>query len=149
MADSLYNDQILALAGGLKKNDRLTDPDGTASVTSALCGSRVKVDVRLQDGRIQDYGHEVRACALGQSSAALMKSIAVGRTLDEVREGGAALRAMLKEGAEPPGGVWGAYEVLKPARDHRSRHASVLLPFDALEKAILSADEDSQEAGAV
>lgn len=139
MADSLYSDDILALAAGLEKNDRLENPDATATVTSPLCGSRVKVDVSVEDGVVTGYGQEVRACALGQSSAALMKQAAIGRTLDEVREGGRQLRAMLKEQGDPPTGVWAGYAALQPARDHRSRHASILLPFDALEKAMASA----------
>ena len=136
MVDALYNDRILDLAAGLVKQDRLQDPDASVTVTSALCGSRVKVDLKLKDGVITDYGQEVRACALGQSSAALMKQIVVGQTADQVARAAREMRAMLKEDGNPPSGPWSVYEVLIPARDHRSRHASILLPFDGVEKAI-------------
>lgn len=136
MVDALYNDRILDLAAGLVKQDRLQDPDASVTVTSALCGSRVKVDLKLKDGVITDYGQEVRACALGQSSAALMKQIVVGQTPDQVARAAREMRAMLKEDGNPPSGPWSVYEVLIPARDHRSRHASILLPFDGVEKAI-------------
>jgi NifU-like protein involved in Fe-S cluster formation len=136
MVDALYNDRILDLAAGLVKQDRLQDPDASVTVTSALCGSRVKVDLKLKDGVITDYGQEVRACALGQSSAALMKQIVVGQTPDQVVRAAREMRAMLKEDGNPPSGPWSVYEVLIPARDHRSRHASILLPFDGVEKAI-------------
>ena len=136
MADALYNEKILELAGSLNRNDRLPHPDATVTVTSALCGSRVKVDLTMRDGVVTGYGQEVRACALGQSSAALMKSIVVGQSPAEIHEAAVQMRAMLKNGAQPPSGAWAAYAVLEPARDHRSRHASVLLPFDGVEKAI-------------
>lgn len=136
MADALYNDRILELAGGLAKQDRLNDPDATVTVTSALCGSRVKVDLKMKDGVVTGYGQDVRACALGQSSAALMKQVVVGQTPDQIAQAASQMRAMLKEDGDPPSGPWSVYEVLIPARDHRSRHASILLPFDGVEKAI-------------
>lgn len=136
MVDELYNDRILDLAASLVKQDRLEDPDASVTVTSALCGSRVKVDLKLKDGVITDFGQEVRACALGQSSAALMKQIVVGQTPDQVARAAREMRAMLKDEGDPPSGLWAVYEVLIPARDHRSRHASILLPFDGVEKAI-------------
>lgn len=136
MADALYNDRILDLAGSLKKQDRLDDPDASVTVTSALCGSRVKVDLKMKDGVVSDYGQEVRACALGQSAAALMKQVVVGQTPEQIAKAAREMRAMLKENGNPPSGPWSVYEVLIPARDHRSRHASILLPFDGVEKAI-------------
>ena len=148
MVDALYNDRILDLAAGLVKQDRLQDPDASVTVTSALCGSRVKVDLKLKDGVITDYGQEVRACALGQSSAALMKQIVVGQTADQVARAAREMRAMLKEDGNPPSGPWSVYEVLIPARDHRSRHASILLPFDGVEKAIAEVRKsDAAKAG--
>lgn len=136
MSDALYNDRILALAGGLKRVDRLDDPQASVTVSSPMCGSRIKVDLVMDGDRIAAYGQEVRACALGQSSAALMSRLAVGKTAEGVRRAAAEMRAMLKEGGPPPTGDWAEYAVLEPARDHRSRHASIMLPFDAVLKAI-------------
>ena len=65
-----------------------------------------------------------------------MKQIIVGQTPDQVARAAREMRAMLKEEGDPPSGPWSVYEVLIPARDHRSRHASILLPFDGVEKAI-------------
>ena len=139
---SLYNERILALAAGLASDDRLSEPDATAQVDSPLCGSRIRVDVRLDaEGRVSEYGQQVRACALGQSSAALMKDIAPGKSADELQEAANAVEAMLKRDAMPPEGAWKAYSVLEPARAHKSRHASILLPFKAVLKAIGSAKE--------
>lgn len=151
MSDNLYNEQILELAAGLVKADRLEKPDVSASVTSPLCGSRMKVDLTLSDHEgepvIMGYGHDVRACALGQASAALMRDLVRGKTLTEVAVAGAQIRAMLKEGRPAPEGAWNGYAILQPARDHRSRHAAILLPFDAIKKAgearSSSADDES------
>jgi NifU-like protein involved in Fe-S cluster formation len=90
----------------------------------------------MHDGRIADLGMEVKACALGQASASLLGRVAVGLTRDEVAAGREALRAMLKDGAEPPAPPFDGLEVLRPARDYRNRHASILLAWDAVLGAI-------------
>ena len=135
--EALYNEAILALAAGLKEDDLLDRPDATARVDSPLCGSRIRVDITLDaDGRIAEYGQQVRACALGRSSAAIMKAHAVGRSRAELVEIHDRVEAMLKRGGDPPGGDWADLAVLRPAKAHKSRHASILLPFKAVVKAI-------------
>ena len=58
------------------------------------------------------------------------------RSAGELKSVAAAVRAMLKAGGPPPGGKWQDVEVLEPIRDYKARHASTLLVFDAVEKAI-------------
>lgn len=135
--EALYNDRILTLAGGLAKDDRLTDPDASVQMDSPLCGSRIRVDVKLAaDGRIAAYGQQVRACALGQSAAAIMKAHAAGKTVGDLMAIRDAVEAMLKRGGPAPTGEWADLAVLEPARNHKSRHASILLPFKAAVRAM-------------
>jgi len=145
MTDALYNEKILALAASLKKSDRLASPDVSVTVSSALCGSRVKVDLCVENGIVSDYGQEVRACALGQSSAALMKKIVIGQSTEAVRKAANQMQSMLAGSSVPPDGDWADYEALLPAKDHRSRHASVLLPFDGVLKAIAVLESRNDE----
>lgn len=135
--EALYNEKILALAAGLAKDDRLATPDATVQMDSPLCGSRIRVDIALNgDGTIAEYGQQVRACALGQSAAAIMKAHAVGKSRDELIRVRDQVETMLKRGGPVPDGDWTDLSVLEPARDHKSRHASILLPFKAVVKAI-------------
>ncbi|HCX66126.1 MAG TPA: iron-sulfur cluster assembly scaffold protein, partial [Rhodobiaceae bacterium] len=99
-----------------------------------------------------DYGADVKACALGQASSSIMARHVIGASAQELHEVGAAMRAMLKEGAEPPrdlhGGKWADLEVLEPVRDYKARHASTLLVFDAVEEAVDAAlDKARQGSG--
>lgn len=140
MSEALYNEKILAMARGLNPDDRLDAPAASVQLTSPLCGSRIRVDLALTDGKVTAYGQEVRACALGQSAAAIMKRHAVGRSRAELVAVRDRMEAMLKRGGDPPGGEWAELEVLLPARDHKSRHASIMLPFKAAVKAFDAAD---------
>lgn len=138
--EALYNARILSLAGGLNKEDRLAHPDASVQMDSPLCGSRIRVDVTVDsNGLVQAYGQQVRACALGQSSAAIMKAHAVGKNLSELTQIRDALEDMLKRNGPVPQGEWADLAVLEPARGHKSRHASILLPFKAVVKAVQEA----------
>ena len=137
----LYSGRILAMAAEMPRTTRLEAPDATAMRRSPLCGSTVTVDVKVHDGKVSDYGQDVKACALGQAAASVVGANAVGRTLPEIEAARDGLRAMLKEGAEPPGAPWGGFEVLEPARDYRNRHASIMLAVEALAEAMERAQQ--------
>jgi NifU-like protein involved in Fe-S cluster formation len=132
----LYSDRILALAAAIPHVGRLDAPDGTAKKRSPLCGSTVTVDLRMADGKVAEFAQDVKACALGQSSASVLGSEVVGRTRDEIQKGRDELEAMLKKGGDVPEAPFDGLEALLPARDYKNRHASILLAWDATLAAI-------------
>jgi NifU-like protein involved in Fe-S cluster formation len=136
MIDDLYNARILELAGHIDRIGRLDQPDGTASAHSKLCGSTVTVDLKLADGIVTDFAHEVRACALGQASSSVMARHVVGASVEELRAVREAMRAMLKENGPAPTGRFEELRYLEPVREHKARHASTMLTFDAVVEAI-------------
>jgi NifU-like protein involved in Fe-S cluster formation len=69
MLDDIYNAKILELAGNIPRIGRLAEPDATARAHSRLCGSTVTVDLKMAEGRVSDFAHDVKACALGQASS--------------------------------------------------------------------------------
>jgi NifU-like protein involved in Fe-S cluster formation len=135
MIDDLYTAKILKAAANMPRAGRLAHPDASAEKVSKLCGSRVIVDVVLKDGRIADYGQEVKACALGQAAAAIMGEHAVGAGVQEIESALGALRAMLKSGGPPPEGRFADLAMLAPVKDYPPRHASTLLAFEATAEA--------------
>ena len=135
MLDDLYTAKILKAAANMPRAGRLAHPDASAEKVSKLCGSRVVVDVVLKDGRIADYGQDVKACALGQAAAAIMGEHAVGASVQEIESARDALRAMLKAGGSPPEGRFADLAMLAPVKDYPPRHASTLLAFEATAEA--------------
>ena len=132
----IYNSRIIELAAGIAPARRLADADATASAHSKLCGSTVVVDLKVREGRVAEYAQTVKACLLGQASASIVEHNIVGTPTDELRRVAAEMRRMLKEGGSPPGGRWADLAVLEPVREVKARHASTLLVFDAVEKAL-------------
>jgi NifU-like protein involved in Fe-S cluster formation len=136
MLNDIYNDLILELAADIPRLGRLASPDASAKAHSRLCGSTVVVDIRLSGGRVADFGHDVKACALGQASSSLMARHIVGATPQELIALRETMIAMLKADGPPPSGKWADFAVLEPVRDYKPRHASTLLTFDAVVDAL-------------
>lgn len=136
MVNELYNKAILALAGNIARTERLSDPDATVFLDSPLCGSRITVDVKMDGDKVSDYAADVKACALGQAASAIMAKHVIGQTAEQLYQLAKDMRAMLKDHAAPPTGEWQELEVLQPVADYKARHGSVMLPFEAVGKAV-------------
>lgn len=127
----LYSRRLLALAADIPHLGRLPDPSGTATRRSPQCGSTVTVDVAVRDGRVDGFAQEVRACALGQASAAILGGAILGCTPDQLAQGREQLHAMLTAGGPVPAAPFAEAESLLPARDFPNRHASIMLAWEA------------------
>jgi NifU-like protein involved in Fe-S cluster formation len=136
MLSDVYNARILELAGNIPRLGRLADADASATAHSRLCGSTVTVDVKLDGERVGDFGHEVKACALGQAASSVMARTVIGATLDDLKDVRTTMLAMLKENGAAPNGRWADLAVLEPVRDFKARHASTMLTFDATVEAV-------------
>lgn len=132
MINDMYNARILEFAGNIPHIGRLQSPDATAKAHSKLCGSTVIVDLKVRDGIVVDFAHEVKACALGQATSSVMARHIIGSTEAELRELQAQMTAMLKDNGVPPEGRFEDLRFFEPVRDYKARHASTLLTFDAV-----------------
>lgn len=139
MSGVLYTREILRLAVSIPHQQRLDNPDGTADLRSRTCGSTVTADVILANsGELQDLGLEISACALGQASAAILGAQAVGKTAEDIGAVRDGLAAFLTGSAGIPG-PWPDMDKLAAAREHKGRHAAILLPYDAVIAALADA----------
>lgn len=146
MSAALYNSTILRLATSIPYQTRLADAHASAERRSPICGSRVIVDVKLDDqGRVAAIGQEVRACALGQASAALMGEHAIGRSIAELESARDALTQFLAGSRDDPGD-WPGLEIFAPARPHSARHPSIRLAFEAITEAARNASSAAAAA---
>ena len=139
----LYSGRILALAADMPRTDPLANPDATVKKRSPLCGSTVTVEIKLVDGQISEYGQDVKACALGQAAASVVGANVIGLTRAEVEQARDALKDMLKNDGPAPASPFDDLEVLRPARDYKNRHASILLALDATVEAIDQAEQSA------
>ncbi|MEP7455372.1 iron-sulfur cluster assembly scaffold protein [Phyllobacterium sp. SB3] len=148
MINDVYNTRILEFAGNIQRLGRLDAPDASAKAHSKLCGSTVIVDLKVENGVVSDFAHDVKACALGQASSSIMARHVVGATPEELRALRLTMLRMLKENGAPPEGRFEELKFLEPVRDYKARHNSTMLTFDAVVDCLDQIDRKNAEAAA-
>jgi NifU-like protein involved in Fe-S cluster formation len=136
MIDQVYNTKILEFAGNISRIGSLANANATAVAHSKLCGSKVKIWLNVENGVVTDFAHDVKACALGQATSAIMAQHIIGASTDELRKVRSEMLAMLKDGGPSPSGRFDDLKYLEPVKDYRARHASTMLTFDAVVTAL-------------
>lgn len=128
----LYSKRILALAADIPHLGRLEAAQASSKQRSPLCGSTVTVDVVVEGGKVAEFAQNVKACALGQASSAILGKHVIGQDRETLQEARDALFAMLREDGPTPAAPFEELEVLRPARAYKNRHPSILLAWDAV-----------------
>lgn len=141
MNDDLYQKAILGKAREANGAGSLEDADARVTVNNPVCGDRVTLELRMEDDHVGAVAHRVRGCLLCEAAASVIGANAPGASGAEIAAARDAVTALLKDGAEIPSDSWSDLAIFHPVSDHKSRHYCVLLPFEALDKAL-------QEAGA-
>lgn len=131
----LYNQELIALSGQTLPPHHLENPDATARAVSPICGSEVTVEIKIQNGKVVDFGYAVDACALTRAVVAVMKKAIIGKGKDDIAAAGQSLRKMLAGEGPAPAGDWEDLKILTPVIDYKARHNAIMLPFEAVNKA--------------
>ena len=129
----LYNTDILRWTTRIPHTERLIGADVTVTKTSRVCGSRISADAVVSRGSISAFGQDVKACALGQASAAIVGQNVLGLTSEELADIAERFRTMVRTGDADFPEKWADLALLAPVVDHPGRHGSVMLPFECLE----------------
>jgi len=141
MISDLYQKSILALAAAAHGAGRLPHPSGSADIRNPLCGDHVILDVEAADGRIEQLGHDLKACVVCQASASLLAQQGPGSDAADLAHLLDALNDMLKSESPPPGGKWAGYADLAGVAPYGNRHRCVTLPVEAAIDALRDAEK--------
>ena len=79
----LYQQVILDHNKNPRHHHRLGDANHTAEGNNPLCGDRITVFLKVEDGVIRDIGFEGSGCAISTASASLMTAAVIGKTTAE------------------------------------------------------------------
>lgn len=132
----LYTQDILALAVSLIDWPFEPGLRHQAEQRSQSCGSVVRVGLDLDEsGRVEKFGIDASACALGQASAAVLAAQVTGQDQAGLLAARDALEAFFAGHRTDPGD-WPGTEHLASALPYRARHGSILLPWRAVVAAL-------------
>ncbi|HVA36189.1 MAG TPA: SUF system NifU family Fe-S cluster assembly protein [Candidatus Dormibacteraeota bacterium] len=83
MDELFYREYILEHYRNPHNYGRLERPDATFEDDNPLCGDRIRVDLKVEDGRIADVRFEGKGCAISQASMSMLSDAVKGMTLEE------------------------------------------------------------------
>ena len=135
----LYTNNILELASTIPITTRLKQPDVTVTKRTAICGSSITLDLNISDTKISEIGLDIKACALGQASACIFLTHAVGTDIKIISELRKNLKMFLDKGSFLIKEPFAEYKYFEPAQKVPYRHDSVLLILDASIEALQKA----------
>jgi nitrogen fixation NifU-like protein len=62
----------------------MDSPDGEATTSNPVCGDRMRVMIRVEDGRVGDVRWQTRGCPPAIATSSFASEMVQGWTLDEV-----------------------------------------------------------------
>jgi nitrogen fixation NifU-like protein len=86
MSDQMYREYILDHYKNPRNFGRLENADISHEENNPLCGDVVGMDIKTQDGVIEDVRFHGRGCAISQASASLLTERLKGMALEEARK---------------------------------------------------------------
>ena len=146
MIDELYQKSLLRLAANATGDGQMDNPDAEETMDNPTCGDRITMQIRLEANYIAELKHQNRSCMLCQASASMIGKHAVGKSLEDILETRENLHSMLQETTIPDTSEWKELELFNVVVPHKSRHHCVLLPFDALIRALETANMKASDA---
>jgi nitrogen fixation NifU-like protein len=138
--DALYRDVILdhnrnprhygAIAGGRRGEGH-----------NPLCGDRLTVHVRIEEGVIADASFQGFGCAIARASASLMADSIVGKSIGDAETLFQRVRATIQAPPDAPIDDLGPLSALAGVRRFPARAKCATLPWQALFAAIRSGNQ--------
>jgi nitrogen fixation NifU-like protein len=84
--DDLYREQILEHYTRPHHWGELENPDLEFYDTNPLCGDELKVQMRIEDGKVADVAFSGHGCAISQAAASMTSDELIGMDVDKLLE---------------------------------------------------------------
>src|SRR5262249_20044904 len=84
--DELYREHILDHYKHPRHQGTLAAPDITYEDANPLCGDRLRMDLKIRDGRIEDVRFSGQGCSISQAAASMLCEKVHGMSLEEARK---------------------------------------------------------------
>lgn len=84
--EDLYRDQIIDHYQNPRNHGTLENPDISYEEDNPVCGDHIRIDLKLDDGKVAQARFEGHGCSISQASASMLTELIIGKSLDEVRQ---------------------------------------------------------------
>ena len=139
----LYQEVILDHNRSPRNFGTLEEADLQADGHNPLCGDRLSIAVKVDNGVVTDVRFQGSGCAISQASASLMTEGIKGKTLDEARALFERFHRLVTDQTAPADDAsLGKLSVFGGVRDYPARVKCAILAWHTL----LAAVDDNHEA---
>jgi len=83
--DDLYRQDILDHSQNPRNFGTLEHPDVSAEDSNPLCGDKIRIDLRVSNGTVEDVRFTGVGCSISRAAASMLTEEIKGKTLDEVK----------------------------------------------------------------
>ena len=85
MSSDIYKDIILDYYRNPRNFGDLANADVRAKDSNPLCGDIIEMQLKINDGKIDDVRFKGKGCAISQASASMLTEAIKGKSLDDVK----------------------------------------------------------------
>ncbi len=84
--EDLYRDNIIDHYQNPRNFGTLEQPDISYEDSNPVCGDEIRMDLKVEDGRVVDARFQGHGCSISQASASMLTEDIIGKTLEEVKQ---------------------------------------------------------------
>jgi nitrogen fixation NifU-like protein len=84
--DDFHRQNILDHYQNPRNFGTLEDPDISAEDSNPLCGDKIRVDLKVKDGTVEDVRFTGVGCSISRAAASMLMEEIKGKTLEEVKQ---------------------------------------------------------------
>ncbi|MCE7794483.1 SUF system NifU family Fe-S cluster assembly protein [Salipaludibacillus sp. CUR1] len=141
MLQDLYRQLIMEHAKN-KRNNRELEGEHT-HYKNPTCGDVMTLYWKIDEyGKIEDISFIGEGCSISMASCSIMTELVRGKTKKEIHEKREAMEKLIRSGERPDDSIdLGDALSLEGVHKLRARHNCALMPWQALDKAILNDTE--------
>jgi nitrogen fixation NifU-like protein len=82
--DDFYREYILDHYRNPRNFGHLEQVDASAEDLNPLCGDRIRFELKLKDGRVEDVRFSGKGCAISQASASMLSESLRGQKIEDI-----------------------------------------------------------------
>ncbi len=84
MTSNLYREHILDHYGNPRNRGTLEDPDISHERDNPVCGDVVRLDIKLEDGKVSEARFTGEGCVISMASASMFTEEIQGKMIDDL-----------------------------------------------------------------
>lgn len=131
----LYQEIIIDHSKRPRNRGKLDSATHSAEGYNPLCGDRLTLQLKLEDGRVSAVAFDGSGCAISTASASLMTDAIKGKTPEEAEQTFQTFHRLLTEDG-PAGAGLGKLEVFSGVREYPMRVKCATLAWHTLRAAL-------------